>query len=456
MRAGTEQAWPNLGGASVLLIWPRCFFHRNWRWRSSRNRGRSWSAPARLEPPNKAVSVALSADGNTAIVGGPGDNRAPGRRGSSPAAAVSGPSRAASWSAPARLELPTKATPSRCPPTATPPSWAGLQRQLSDTGAAWVFTRSGGVWTQQGSKLVGTGAVGTPDKATPSRCPPTATPPSWAGLTTTVTPGRRGSSPAAAASGPSRAASWSAPARLETPSSTQGFSVALSADGNTAIVGGPGDNSDIGAAWVFTRSGGVWTQQGSKLVGTGAVGAGIYQGYLRRAVRRRQHRHRGRAWRQLGHRGGVGLHPQRRCLDPAGQQAGRHRRGWSTSTKASPSRCPPTATPPSWAGAGDNADTGAAWVYTRSGGVWTQQGSKLVGTGAVGPAHKATPSRCPPTATPPSWAGLRRQLSITGAAWVFVQLTKDDCKHGGWLNFIGPPGPFTNQGQCVSYFAKLE
>jgi hypothetical protein len=47
------------------------------------------------------------------------------------------------------------------------------------------------------------------------------------------------------------------------------MSVALSADGNTAVVGGPYDNRSIGAAWVFTRSGAVWTQQGSKLVGTG-------------------------------------------------------------------------------------------------------------------------------------------------------------------------------------------
>ena len=53
--------------------------------------------------------------------------------------------------------------------------------------------------------------------------------------------------------------------------------MSLSADGNTAIVGGPWDNTvDLndatGAAWVYTRSGGVWTQQGSKLVGTGADG----------------------------------------------------------------------------------------------------------------------------------------------------------------------------------------
>jgi hypothetical protein len=73
-----------------------------------------------------------------------------------------------------------------------------------------------GVWTQQGPKLVGTGAAGN---------------------------------------------------------ANQGWSVAISGDGNTAIVGGRSDNSNAGAAWVYTRSnGGIWTQQGSKLVGTGAVG----------------------------------------------------------------------------------------------------------------------------------------------------------------------------------------
>ena len=74
----------------------------------------------------------------------------------------------------------------------------------------------------------------------------------------------------------------------------QGQSVALSADGNTAIVGGFGDNAGNGAAWFYTRSGGVWSQQGAKLVGSGAVGAAD-QGHLGRAVRRRQHRDRGRA-----------------------------------------------------------------------------------------------------------------------------------------------------------------
>ena len=45
-------------------------------------------------------------------------------------------------------------------------------------------------------------------------------------------------------------------------------------------MGGPGDNNNQGAAWVFTRTGGVWTQQGAKLVpsdisGTGGFGAAV-------------------------------------------------------------------------------------------------------------------------------------------------------------------------------------
>src|SRR5438270_254733 len=54
--------------------------------------------------------------------------------------------------------------------------------------------------------------------------------------------------------------------------SNQGISVAISSDGNTAIEGAWHDNNLIGAAWIFTRSGSVWTQQGQKLVGTGGGG----------------------------------------------------------------------------------------------------------------------------------------------------------------------------------------
>src|SRR6185437_6965545 len=89
------------------------------------------------------------------------------------------------------------------------------------TGAAWVFTRSGSAWSEQARLVVSGG-----------------------------------------------------------PNSSQYASVSLSADGNTAIIGGTEDNSEVGATWVFTRSGGIWTQQGGKVVGTGNVGQSNQGGAL--------------------------------------------------------------------------------------------------------------------------------------------------------------------------------
>lgn len=51
----------------------------------------------------------------------------------------------------------------------------------------------------------------------------------------------------------------------ETGQGMFGDSVALSSDGNTALIGGVEDYSFYWAAWVFTRSGSTWTQQGSEL-----------------------------------------------------------------------------------------------------------------------------------------------------------------------------------------------
>jgi hypothetical protein len=184
----------------------------------------------------------------------------------------------------------------------------------SYAGAAWVFTRSGGVWSQQGSKLVGTGAVGS---------------------------------------------AW------------QGYFVALSADGNTAIVGGPGDNGYAGLAWVFTRSGGVWCQQGSKLVGTGAVGIGSYV-----------------------------IQGTSVALSADGNTA-------------------------IVGGPADNAWAGAVWVFTRSGGVWSQQGSKLVGTGAVGSAWQGWSVALSADGNT-AMVGGRYDNSKAGAVWMYTALPTDN------------------------------
>ena len=153
---------------------------------------------------SQGQSVSLSADGKTAIVGGPGDNSNAGaawvfiRSGGT---MTQQGAKLVGTSAAGAAEQGSSVALSGDSNTAI----VGGPSDNSNIGAAWVFTRSGGVWTQQGSKLAASDSTGAP---------------------------------------------------------LQGTSVALSADGNTAIVGGPSDNSGIGAAWVFTRSGGVWTQQG--------------------------------------------------------------------------------------------------------------------------------------------------------------------------------------------------
>jgi len=177
-----------------------------------------------VDPAIQGVSVALSGDGNTALVGGFWDNGGP----DSGVGAVWIFTRdnSGNWSQQGSKLVGTGAVGSAAQGSSVALSTDGntaLEGGPTDNnsaGAVWVFTRdSNGNWDQQGSKMVGTGAVG----------PVTA---------------------------------------------TQGVSVALSADGNTALEGGPGDNSDTGAVWVFTRDNGIWSQQGSKLVGNGAAGAG--------------------------------------------------------------------------------------------------------------------------------------------------------------------------------------
>ncbi len=174
----------------------------------------------------------------------------------------------------------------------------------NNLGAVWVFTRSGNVWTQQGTKLFGTGSVGN--------------------------------------------------------NTFQGRSVSTSSDGNTAIEGGYGDNSTTGAVWIFTRSGGIWTQQGPKLVATGEIGHGYF-----------------------------GLP----CVISSN--------GNNAVVGASL----------------DSTGTGAVWVFNRSNGIWTQQGTKLIGTGAVGGATQGISVAISSEGT--LIEGGNADNTFTGAVWVF-------------------------------------
>jgi hypothetical protein len=288
------------------------------------------------------LSVAISADGNTAIAGGSNSyvfvrtsgvwsQQGPGISAQGRPVAISGDGNTAIiggdvftrtngvWTRQATLQASsTAAALSADGNTAI----VGSNFDSLSMGAAFVYTRTNGAWSQQGPKLVGAGAVGT------------------------------------------------VPA--------QGNSVGLSADGNTAVVGGPEDNfqglrGGTGATWVFTRTNGVWSQQGPKLVGSGAVGN-------------------------------------------AGQ-------GYSVAVSADGN----TAIA---AGPFDNADAdggdggvGAVWVFTRTNGVWNQQGGKLVGTGGVVVPELTAPQQGRSAAL----SGDGHTLIVggpndqpTGSAWVFV------------------------------------
>jgi hypothetical protein len=282
------------------------------------------------------VYVALSADGNTALIGGPGDN--------------------------------------------------------DDAGAAWVFTRSGGVWSQQGPKLTGRG---------------------------------------------------------ETKETGFGVSVALSADGNTALIGAPGDNGGLfgkGAAWVFTRSDGIWTQQGEKLVGdcTGSCaneGTGeIENAWFGYNVALsadgdtaliggfRDNDWQGAAW--VFTRSGSTWSQQGEklvgdctgsCADEGTGETGEGMFGTMVALSADGN----TALIGAWnddnvlPGNEHYSGKGAAWVFTRSGSTWTQQGEKLTGGGEAGEGEFGTNvalSADGGTALIGAW----RDNGGRGATWVFV------------------------------------
>jgi hypothetical protein len=47
---------------------------------------------------------------------------------------------------------------------------------------------------------------------------------------------------------------------------------------------------------------------------------------------------------------------------------------------------------------------------------------------------------------------LADNVQINRSTYTFE--SANSCKNGGWQTFTLAPGPFANQGQCVSYYAK--
>jgi hypothetical protein len=354
--------------------------------------------------------VALSADGNTALVGSPGDNGQVGgawvmtRSGD---AWVQGPKLTGAGEAGEGL-FGWIVSLSSDGNTAL----VGGPGDNNYAGAVWVFTRSDGVWDQQGQKLtgsVGAGAFGFALEL------------SGDGNTAVVGSPFEDAARIFVRSG----GSWSQQGQKLTGSgesgdSLFGSSVTLSGDGTTALVSGPGDNTQVGAVWVFSGAGGTWAQQGGKLTGSGESGRGTFGDSVALSAS-------GSTALVGGSSDGAGVGAAwvfTRSGTAWAQQGPKLTAPFGTGT-ASFGYDVALSSDGSTAligGPDDLGSKGAAWTFLRSGTTWTQPGGKLTGTGELGAGG----------------FGTAVALSADGAIGL-IGGSDDDNGAGATWTFVSPP-----------------
>jgi hypothetical protein len=197
-------------------------------------------------------NVALSSDGRTALVGASPAAGAP--SGATSTEYVFTRTAGEHWAQTARL-----------PGLSGPVALSGDGSTIvvpppNETGSpAHVFLRSGESWRAESPILTPAGAVGTD--------------PSFGGSFALSADG----STALVAEGDSAwvfarsGQSWVRQAQLQLPAGVEGEGVlvALSGDGDTAVLAGPSGPGEV-AAWVFTRTGATWSTDGTPLLAAGA------------------------------------------------------------------------------------------------------------------------------------------------------------------------------------------
>ena len=233
----------------------------------------------------------------------------------------------------------------------------GARAKSFYTGAAYIFTRSGSTWTQQAKLTASDGAGSDQFGASVSL--------SSDGSTALVGAYNKSAYTGAAYVFTRSGSTWTQHAKLTASdgagSDQFGRSVSLSADGSTALVGAQGKSSNTGAAYVFTRSGSTWTQQ-QKLTASDAA---------------------------TGDEFGVSV-----SLSVDGSMA--------------------------LVGAnGKGGFTGAAYIFTRSGSTWTQQQKLTASDAAGGDIFGSAVSLSVDGST--ALVGAQSKSSNTGAAYVFTR-----------------------------------
>ncbi len=379
--------------------------------------------------PQFGQSVAVSSDGNTALIGAPYTGYTP-TTGQAPGAAYVYVRSGGTWSEQTEL-VGTGAIGDAFQGSSVALSADGNTAIVggpsddSYVGAAWVFTRSGTTWTQV-SKLVALTVTGGPD---PSAEQGWSVALSGDGSTALLgAPFDGGNHVGATWVFVKQNGTWSQQGSKLTATTNpaeQGYSVALSSDGSTALVGGPEDSTtEGGGAWVFTRSNGTWGEQGAELIGSTAV-ENSQEGWSVALS--------GDGNTALiggnndSESGGVWVFT--RLGSPATwTQQGSELLGTGVTGRAGQGYEVALSTDGNTALVGgpfDNSSTGAAWLFTRSGSTWSQLGSKLVGTGG-----KAGPDGIE--------QGYAVGLSGDGNTAVVGGPANGDGVGGAWV-FVNPP-----------------
>jgi len=306
-----------------------------------------------------------------------------------------------------------------------------------NVGAAYVFTRSGGVWTQQAKLIVDGGSYCRFGSSV-----------AVSGETALVgAPGRLGNTGAAYVFTRS-GGSWTQAQMLTASDGAAydelGRSVALS--GKTALVGAPlcdpAGQVSAGAAYVFTRSGGFWTGEGRLTAldaaagdtfgasvavsgGTAVVGAPLHYVGGTRPGAAYVFTRSGGSW------------PQQAELTGFDSSSGAT---FGSSVAASGDAALVGAPGQSIAG---QASAGAAYVFTRSAGSWTQQGEPLAEDAAVGDQFGFSVSLSGATALVGAASHDPAGAANAGAAYVFLtaptvmKLTPAAGKRGATVTISG-------------------
>jgi len=150
----------------------------------------------------------------------------------------------------------------------------GAYMDNNGAGSAYIFTRSGETWARQATLFAGDGTAGDHFGYSASLSADGAT-----ALIGAYGDDDNGSKSGSAYVFTNSGGEWSQQAKLTAgdgaPGNNFGYSASLSADGATALIGAEGDDdngSKSGSAYVFTHSGGDWSQQAKVIAGDGAPG----------------------------------------------------------------------------------------------------------------------------------------------------------------------------------------